>query len=472
MRTKYSGSTSSTHLSPSAAACYDHPMTEPLPNPIPRRACPTLAAPMLVADGLLVRFRPAGPLNREQIAALARASARFGNGRVEVTARGSIQVRGLSGETEGGFRAALDAAGIAARTGVVIEYSPIAGDDPAEIRDPLPLAHAIEAVCHEALARGPLSPKLSVVLDSGGQISLAGLKADILLRAAPDGWEMEVGAVLTGTFAEGFVPGAVADVLRRLQAIGPRARGGDLALKPESAPSLLRFSGERRIPSIDAGDGGDHAIGPGFRRDSEGSERGSDRRGPEIDGASRAYPVNLRLKDGSTAMRIGLPYGQVRVEQLSELARFIEAHGVAEVRPGPERTLVLVGADEFLSPALDSLGFGPSALTLCSGAEASENGLIHASDVARAFAAAAPELTDGSVHLHVSTCAKGCAYTGRAGIVLDGDRLTLYRGASQKPFARLDPAAIEAGLVSLAARIRDTRQPGETTLAAIERLGA
>jgi len=80
-------------------------------------------------------------------------------------------------------------------------------------------------------------------------------------------------------------------------------------------------------------------------------------------------------------------------------------------------------------------------------------------------------LIDGSFHIHVSTCAKGCPHAGRPGIVLDGSRLTLYRAPDAKPLATLDPAAIETGIVSLAKRIRDTRQPGETTLSVLGRLG-
>lgn len=391
---------------------------------------------MAVADGLLARFRPVAGLTPDQITALARAADAFGNGRIEVTARGSVQVRGLSDDTEEDFRAALDAAGLSARTGVSIEYSPIAGEDPEEILDPLPLAKAIEAACDKALARGPLSPKLSIVLDSGGQVSLGGFKADIRLVAREDGWQMAVGGAFVGVFTEGAVPGAVADILRQLQAIGPRARGSDVASARSSLlrrkPVSISRHPQARLTPMD----------PGFRRDSE------------------AWVSGLALTGSKTALRIGLPYGQIRAEQLSGLARLMETHGVAEARPAPERTLVLIGASESLAPALHALGFGACAFPLCSGAEASEHGIIHAADLARALAAVAPDLANGSVHLHVSTCAKGCAYAGRPGIILTGDMLGVYGGETQKPFARLDPAAIEAGLVSIAAQIRDDLQSG------------
>ena len=437
--------------------------------PSPRGACPTLAAPMEVADGLLARFRPTRGFTPSQVEALGRAAEAFGNGRVEITARGSMQVRGLSQETEDGFRGALDAAAIEAKTGVAIEISPIAGEDPEEVRDPVPLAETLGHVCAEALTRGALSPKLSIVLDSGGQVSLSGFKADIRLTAHADGWKMTVGRQAVGTLSEDKAPAAIADVLGQLQALGPRARGSDLGHgdtqrwpKHRSTPHPTSASLRPPSPSRGEGDSVDVAA---YEPPSPLEGEGLGVRGAAVLAKNAVFILKLDIK----ALRLTLPFGQLRGEQLVELAHLMDAHGVAEARPAPERALVLIGADERLSPALFALGFGASGFPLCSGAEAVEGGVIHAADVARAFAGAAADLMDGSVHLHVSTCAKGCAYAGRPGIVLAGNDLAIYRGAAQKPFARLDPGAIEAGLVLLARRIRKGRKPGETMLECLER---
>lgn len=360
-------------------------------------------------------------LTPKQIAGLARAAEAFGSGRIEITARGNIQIRGLSAQTEADFRAALETVSITAQSGVSIEHSPIAGADPEEIRDPLPLARVLTSICAEAQASGPLSPKLSIMLDSGGQISTGPFKADIRLSARAEGWELSVGGQLTGVLDEEAIPAAVADILGRLQAIGPRARGQDLS------PSRVAAASD------------------------DGSDTGEQ---TNLNGA-------ILLKGGRRALRVTLPYGQVMAEQFSSLARLMESHGVSEAWPAPERTLVLIGAEsEDLYPALRSLGFGGSGFPLCSGAEVSEHGIIHAADFARALAAVAPELAEGRMHLHVSTCAKGCAHKGRPGIMLSGDTLHVYDGETQKPFARLDPRAIEAGLVSIAAQIRDGLNSG------------
>ena len=64
--------------------------------PLRRGACPGLSAPMPTGDGLLVRFVPADAMPLDAFIALCAAARAHGNGIVEVTARGSLQVRGLT----------------------------------------------------------------------------------------------------------------------------------------------------------------------------------------------------------------------------------------------------------------------------------------------------------------------------------------------------------------------------------------
>lgn len=418
----------------------------PSPPPLPRGACPTLETPMAVADGLLARFRPVEGLSPRQARALGAAAEAQGNGLIEVTARGNLQVRGLTPESAAGFRADLAAAGIAAQPAPAIEISPLAGIDPKERADPRPLAHALRAVCDTALKDAALSPKLSIVLITGGQVLLDGLKADIRLVAHQDRWGLELGGTMLGALQEDAVPAAVAAILGLLQKQGARARATDLA-PPEVAYIL---SGLEPLAHAD--------IRP-----------------------PNAMPGPLSLKSGSPALRIGLPFGQVRGRHLAELADIMEAYGIAEARPAPDRTLILLGfsagALRDLAPALAARGWwtrpeaAGAGLSICSGAERGPDGIIQSAELAQALCAAAPGLIDGSFHIHVSTCDKGCPHAGRPGVVLDGQRLRLYRDATRKPFATLDPGAMEASIRSLALRIRDHRHPGESTLSVLGRLG-
>ncbi len=76
--------------------------------------CPTVFAPMPSGDGLLVRVKPpGGRLVPAQARALAAAAVRDGNGAIELTARGNLQVRGLSAASAPRFAQAMVAAGLA-----------------------------------------------------------------------------------------------------------------------------------------------------------------------------------------------------------------------------------------------------------------------------------------------------------------------------------------------------------------------
>src|SRR5215472_10833919 len=110
----------------------------------PRRGvCPGLSEPLSTGDGLLVRITPAGTIALDAFAALCAAARAHGNGIIEVTARGSIQVRGLSTHSAPRFADAIAVRGIAADDGVPIVCNPLAGLDAAEIFDGSAFAAAL-----------------------------------------------------------------------------------------------------------------------------------------------------------------------------------------------------------------------------------------------------------------------------------------------------------------------------------------
>src|SRR3984893_16497939 len=116
-------------------------MTAPaLTLPQRRGACPGLSAPMMTVDGLLVRLLPIGTIALDAFAALCAAARQHGNGIVEVTSRGSIQIRGLTATSAPRFAAAIAMLGIAARDGIPVLTDPLAGLLSDEIIDAAALA--------------------------------------------------------------------------------------------------------------------------------------------------------------------------------------------------------------------------------------------------------------------------------------------------------------------------------------------
>ncbi|MEO5760305.1 MAG: precorrin-3B synthase, partial [Mesorhizobium sp.] len=164
-----------------------------------RGACPALSAPMQTGDGLLVRLNPvaggpssggpssggpsSGGLSPKLLIGLGESALRHGNSIMEVTARGSLQIRGLTSESARLLAAEVDALGIAVRTGVPVETGPLAGIDPQGIADPRPLAERIRAAVDEAGLTQRLGPKVSVIVDGGGQLVMDAVTADVRLKA-------------------------------------------------------------------------------------------------------------------------------------------------------------------------------------------------------------------------------------------------------------------------------------------------
>ena len=62
--------------------------------------CPGALRPMQSGDGLVVRVRPFnGRLRRAQADGIASLAAAHGNGMLDLTSRGNIQIRGVSAES-------------------------------------------------------------------------------------------------------------------------------------------------------------------------------------------------------------------------------------------------------------------------------------------------------------------------------------------------------------------------------------
>ena len=159
------------------------PMRSPSVIPPRRGVCPGLSEPLPTGDGLLVRMMPVGMIALGAFAALCAAARACGNGIVEITARGSLQVRGLSADSTPRFADAIAALGIAAEDGVPILCNPLAGLDPAEIFDATTLAAALRRAMTQQSFVERLDPKVSVVVDGGAPLNVARVAADIRVRA-------------------------------------------------------------------------------------------------------------------------------------------------------------------------------------------------------------------------------------------------------------------------------------------------
>src|SRR5262249_14391107 len=85
-----------------------------------RGLCPGLSAPTPPRDGLLARLRRTTRIPLDAVVGFCDAARRHGNGTIEISARGSLQVRGLTPRSAPSFASALAELGIAAHEGVPV----------------------------------------------------------------------------------------------------------------------------------------------------------------------------------------------------------------------------------------------------------------------------------------------------------------------------------------------------------------
>jgi precorrin-3B synthase len=366
-----------------------------------RGACPALFTPMQTGDGLLARFVPAERITPAAFAAFCAAARRHGNGTIEVSARGSLQVRGLTAASAPRFADEVAALGVAA-LGIPVLSDPLP-DDPAPLID----AGAMAAKLRTAIAQADLAlaPKVCVIVDGGGSVHLDALTADVRLRAFPRDGEIRLALALAGdaTTAKplGSIPieaavEVVVDVLRVIAARGD-ARASD----------VLRTKGLGAFNEV-----------PQVR--SEPTPR--ETRAPvEIVGV---HP----LRDGRAAFGMTLAFGHAQAETLMALADTAAAHGAESIRPTTGRALLLIGMVKqdviALAREAEQLGFLTRAddprrrIAACPGAPACASGFIAARAIASEIAESVAERWSGTIH--ISGCAKGCAHPKPAALTIVG----------------------------------------------------
>eukprot|EP01035_Chromulina_nebulosa_P068341 gene68341-93648_t len=176
---------------------------------------------------------------------------------MEVTARGSLQIRGLTSESAALLAAEVDALGIEVRTGVPVETSPLAGIDPQEIADPRSLAERIRVAVEEAGLTTRLGPKVSVVVDGGGQLTMDAVTADVRLKAvradADVLWAVSVAgdgqsAKLLATVEDDAARDIIVAALRMVAEMGREAHARDLSERQLAPLAGWLLTGLREAP--------------------------------------------------------------------------------------------------------------------------------------------------------------------------------------------------------------------------------
>jgi precorrin-3B synthase len=398
---------------------------------------------MPTGDGLLVRLHPAlGRLTAGQLRAIATAARSCGNGLLDVTRRGNLQIRGLSKRSHRALveqlaAAQVDLAGQDAPRRTVV--SPLAGRDRADHVDAAALAERVEAAVR---AVPGLPGKLAVAVDGGGLFPLVELDADIY-AVAIDGAAIAVGLAAAdgprwcGTSSPAALPSAIAALLTLFAAAvasgfaPPAMRDAPADLRTALA-AAARFAPptvpSRRPPALRAG--------------------------------------ILHAPGGGAGVVLALPFGRCDADQLTRIAGWAEQFADGEVRLSPWRGIVFPEVPQQYLTALIALASDAGLITepgdprldvfACPGRpDCASASVMTRRDASRLAAAARPLLRTGA-SIHVSGCAKGCAYSGSAALTLVGDdgayRVVVDGRPRDSAAVRLTIEDIERRLASVESR--------------------
>ncbi|MFH8927592.1 precorrin-3B synthase [Streptomyces pristinaespiralis] len=383
---------------------------ETLVTPVRERgdACPGALRLHTADDGALARVRvPAGVVSAAQAYALADAAERLGDGALDITSRGNLQLRGLGPGCGGELARLLDAAGLlpAPRHERVrnIVASPLSGLDGRGHLDVQPLVRELDALLCASGRTPDLSGRFLFALDDG-RGDMAELAADVMLLAEPGGARVRVtvGAASARVrpedgpramllAAEAFLDAASATGTKAWRvrelpcggselldaavwrgrfsgpvgSVDPAGPGGPVVaaasrrgLRPRTpapqSPAGLELPGPDRATkpgSAGAGDGAglglSHTEGAA-EPESAGPERAT---GPEVSGRPRTtspagpVPGPVAGGDGGVgALSVGVPLGRLSVAAWRVLADIARAHGTGELRVTPWRGVVVPGA--------------------------------------------------------------------------------------------------------------------------------
>lgn len=356
-----------------------------------RNACPSLAAPMATGDGLLVRLdRPLGGYSPTQLIAVARMAARTGNGAIDLSSRGRLQIRGVTAETLGDLADTLAALGVVTASASHVETNALLGLDPTIDADTAMIGDAITAYL-DTLPAGALAPKLSIVVDGGGLLPLSDLSADLRLTASNGRWFVAVAgdarsAAPFGSVASSEAATSILALIDAMMAIGPRARGGDLRSRGRGTA----------LPGVQ----------------------------PSGDPIGR-----IDLADGTAVLGLGIPYGQIDAAALIALCATAARHGAGTVRLSPGRALLFAGLRTDALPGFEDAARIMGLITTstdprrrvsaCVGRPACASGLLATRAIADMVSAMLASLPDDAA-IHLSGCVKGCAHHRAAALTLVG----------------------------------------------------
>jgi precorrin-3B synthase len=367
------------------------PATGPATNHAAADRCPGVLRLAEAADGYLARIRrPGGLIGAGQMRVLARLAGELGDGRVELTSRGNVQLRGLAADAAGRLAEELSLAGLLPSPGHDLVRnvlaSPLAGLDGGT--DLTAIVQALDAALCTRPRLAELPGRFLFAVDDG-RGDVAGLGADVLAQVRAD---------------SAVVNGLAVRVAARRGAADHAAAGDVVTVMLACAEVFLDVRAAERGTAwriADLADGAERvraAVAARLRLTAAPAA-------PPI--APAARPVGV-VGPGGTAAVLLAPLGRLTASQLTWLADRVRGR---PARITPWRSVVLPDLADAAGLIRDAagLGFGVDAaspwlrVTACAGRPRCVSALADVQADAAAFAARWPDRI-----VHVSGCGRRC----------------------------------------------------------------
>ncbi|MCV6595280.1 MAG: cobalamin biosynthesis protein CobG [Silicimonas sp.] len=334
--------------------------------------CPSAYRPMSSGDGLILRIKPRlGRITVDEALLLADLAECHGNGLIDVTMRGNLQLRGLSTDDHGPVLDTLLAEGL-------IDSDPLTESRRAMVVTPLwtegDLTERLGRALIAALPDLPdLPEKMGYALDTGPARLLNGVPGDARFESGETGLILRADGASTGvSINESNAMEALADLLGWFTDSGG-SEAGRMARHLATTELPARFQGAEPGPEAPA-------LTPGMAGN---------------------WPV------------VGVAFGAMSA---TDLAGLIAATKPTHIRVTPWRALVLEGGTYADHPGFVTDPSDPILrATACPGAPACSSASVETRDLATQLA---PRMT---APFHVSGCAKGCAHPRPAPLTFTGE---------------------------------------------------
>ncbi|GEE02883.1 precorrin-3B synthase [Gordonia spumicola] len=377
---------------------------------IPADRCPGVFRTHQAADGALARIRvPGGVIEPDALDALALAAAEFGDGTIELTVRGNLQVRGIAENDVAAFAEAMIAAGLASdsdhdrvRNVIVSPFSGRVGG----LADLRPLADALVDALVAADWSSSLSGRFWFGFDDG--------RGDVLARTT-DVAGVAVSAdhavvVVGGSHVVGVVP--LHDLPDRMVAV---ARA--FLRVADGAWRVADLDEDRRTAFLSTLETKAHHHLPASRHPE-----------PRVGWFDQT--------DGRVMLGAVVPFGNLTAEQ----ARYAAAIGVP-VSVTTEREILISDLDEAVAETvvrvLAPLGFvfdsrSPwTTLTACTGSPGCAKSAADVRTALREHVTSLDPDADAPPHEHWVGCERGCGSPSRTHVRVlasaDGTRRNVER---------------------------------------------